>query len=253
MSFVLINSDYGALIINRLDRNPENMGVGAQIMDHGCYDPGELDDIKNFLLFRREVYGNGVTMLDCGANIGATSLPAARLMKDWGRVIAVEAQERIYYALAGNIALHNLYNVKATLGAISDRCGEMTVPVPDYTKPGSFGSLELKDRVHRENIGQDISYDYLAATVPCFTIDSLKLERLDFLKMDIEGMEIEGIAGAAETLRTCKPILQIEAIKVDGDGLVKALEKFGYLTMPVDKNIIGIHRDDKCAGLVKAA
>jgi FkbM family methyltransferase len=65
-----------------------------------------------------------VVALDCGANIGVHSVEWARLMKDWGSVIAVEAQERVFYALAGNLTLQNCFNARAIWAAVSDTPGD---------------------------------------------------------------------------------------------------------------------------------
>jgi hypothetical protein len=65
----------------------------------------------------------------------------------WGSVIAIEAQERIYYALAGNIAINNCFNAIAMHAAVSSEPGVMQIPTPDYFQPSSFGNLELKPRV----------------------------------------------------------------------------------------------------------
>ena len=47
-----------------------------------------------------------------GANIGVHTVEWARHMYGWGNVIAIEAQERLYYSLCGNISLNNCLNVR---------------------------------------------------------------------------------------------------------------------------------------------
>jgi FkbM family methyltransferase len=63
--------------------------------------------------------------IDCGANIGVHTTQWARLMTGWGRVVAFEPQERIYYALAGNIAINNCFNVRAIHAAVPSTPGTM--------------------------------------------------------------------------------------------------------------------------------
>ena len=67
-------------------------------------------------------------------------------MTGWGQVLAFEAQERIYYALAGNIAINNCFNARALHAAVTSEAGRMKIPAPDYLAPASFGSLELRKR-----------------------------------------------------------------------------------------------------------
>lgn len=95
---------------------------------------------------RRQCYGDGVVAIDCGANCGVHTVEWAKHMTGWGVVVAIEAQERLYYALAGNIAVNNCFNARAIHAAASNTCGTMKMPVPNYLNPGSFGSLELKKR-----------------------------------------------------------------------------------------------------------
>jgi hypothetical protein len=59
-------------------------------------------------------------------------------MRGWGMVLAVEAQERVFYALAGNIALQNCFNARALWAALGDAPGELSIPEPDYTKQASL-------------------------------------------------------------------------------------------------------------------
>ena len=248
IAFCLASTDHGPMLVNRLDYNHSFngafYGVGAQLMENGAYDPRDVDMLKNLLLVRREHHGDGVVALDCGANIGVHSVEWARLMKGWGNVIAVEAQERIYYALAGNLVLQNCFNARAIWAAVGAGAGTISFPEPDYTRQSSFGSFELRPRAGGEFIGQPVDYGSPTATVESITIDSLELQRLDLLKIDIEGMEIEALAGAKDTIVRCKPILFVEVIKSDRDLIAEALRNEGYRIIPHGMNMLAIHETD---------
>lgn len=242
------------MLVNRFDYNHafngDYYGVGAQIMETGRYDPLDVENLKGLLQLRRQYFGDGVVALDLGANIGVHTLEWARLMKGWGGVMAVEAQERIFYALAGNITLQNAGNAKAIWAAIDEAPGELSFPEPDYTKNGSYGSFELKPRLGTEFIGQPVDYDKPTCTVQTMTIDSWKLPRCDLIKMDLEGMEEAGLRGAAETIQRCKPILFIETVKSDKDAITATLEGYGYKVLPSGMNVMAIHKTDKSLGHV---
>lgn len=248
IAFCLVSSDHGPMLVNRMDYNHnfngDFYGVGAQIMENGCYDPRDVDGIKNLLMCRREHFGDGVVAVDGGANIGVHSVEWSRLMRGWGSVIAVEAQERIFYALAGNLTLHNAFNARAIWAALSDTPGELEMPEPNYTKQGSFGSFELRANVGTEFIGQPIDYARPTSTVRTMMIDGLGLERLDLLKLDVEGMETEALQGAAETIARCKPILFVETVKSDKNAIAAALTNEGYVVLPNGMNVLAIHKDD---------
>jgi FkbM family methyltransferase len=244
------------MIVNRMDYHHaftgDYFGVGAQIMETGCYDPREVQALKDLLRCRRNHFGNGVVAVDGGANIGVHSVEWSRLMRGWGSVIAIEAQERIFYALAGNLAVQNCFNARAINAAISDRNGEISFPEPDYTKSGSFGSFELRPRVGTEFIGQPVDYAVPTVTVRMLSLDSLKLPRVDLIKLDVEGMEAEALDGAAETIERCKPILCVETVKSDHDAITAALRNSGYVVLPNGMNIMAIHKTDKTLENVKS-
>lgn len=237
------------MIFSRLDYRMvapnKGYGLGFQLLEKGAYDPQEVETVKQLLRLRRKHAGDGVVALDCGANVGVHTLEWARCMEGWGEVLAVEAQERIYYALAGNIALNNCFNARVLHAAVGDRVGEIAIPVPDYLKPSSFGSLELKVRENTEFIGQPIDYATgPKQTVRLLTIDSLELKRLDFLKLDVEGMELEALAGAADTIQRCAPAMLIEVIKSDKAEIAKRLEAWGYEAFPMGLNVLAVRHGD---------
>lgn len=249
IAFVLASTDHGPMIVNRFDYNEgfagNYYGVGAQLMESGAYDPREVATIKSLLELRRQYAGDGMVAIDCGANIGVHTVEWSRLMRGWGSVIAIEAQERVFYALVGNLALQNCLNVRALWAAVDAECGMLAIPEPDYTMPSSFGSFELKPRLGNENIGQPIDYDKPTRLVRTVTIDSLVKDRVDLIKIDIEGMELEALAGAVETIKKCRPILVIEAIKVDKAQLEQLLAELGYDFYPMGMNLLAVHKEDK--------
>jgi FkbM family methyltransferase len=249
--FILASTEHGPLILNYLDyrmgkEGKVDAGVGHRLLVHGTMSQFEINAGANLLSWRREAYGDGCVALDCGANIGGMTIEWAKHMAGWGNVIAIEAQERIFYALAGNICLSNCFNARAIHAAVGSVDGTMSIPQPDYTKPGSFGSLELRRRKETEFIGQSIDYasDKLLP-IPALRIDSLSLPRLDLLKIDVEGMEEAVLDGAQETIRRSHPYIIVEYVKVGADQLAKRLAEFGYEATQADFNFIALPKEDK--------
>ncbi|WP_232470779.1 FkbM family methyltransferase [Caballeronia hypogeia] len=220
------------MIVNRNDVAVQDgfaYGVGHQLLNTSCFDPGEVAFVLKLLELRRRHFGDEVFAIDGGANIGVHSIEWARHMHGWGKVLSFEAQEIVYYALAGNLALNNCLNARARLAALGDTLGEIVIPQPDYYSAGSFGSLELRETNNVLGIGQNVSYDpEKGVAVPMINIDSLKLERLDFLKIDVEGMEMDVLRGAVGTLKRCAPILLVETIKGDETSIREFLSAAGY-------------------------
>jgi FkbM family methyltransferase len=249
LAFVLASSDHGTMIVNRFDyrmiNETEGFGVGFQILNTAQFDPEEVKMAVQLLQIRRKHHGDGVIAIDGGANIGVHTVEWAKAMTGWGSVLAVEAQERIYYALAGNVAINNCFNATAINAAISSESGTLQIPNPNYFLPSSFGSLELRQRAGNEFIGQQIDYANNTVIVRKVTIDEINLPRVDFIKLDIEGMEMEALEGARQTIDRSVPILLIERIKADGAQLTQWLEGRGYQVMQVGINLLAVHKTDK--------
>ncbi|HTK34258.1 MAG TPA: FkbM family methyltransferase [Caulobacteraceae bacterium] len=257
VAFVLVSTEHGTMLVNRHDYGrlgETTYGVGHQLLTSSSYDAEEVALLLSLLGFRREHFGDGVIAIDCGANIGVHTVEWARFMHGWGEVIAFEAQERIFYALAGNVALNNCFNARAIWAAVGAGSGRIGVPIPDYCTPSSFGSLELRKTETTEDIGQPIDYSP-SKTSPTrmMAIDDLGLARVDLIKIDVEGMEIEALAGARHTLEKCRPQLLIEHIKSDEAELAAFVEAMGYKVFPVGLNLLAIHASDPVAAQVRVA
>ncbi|MBR0849854.1 FkbM family methyltransferase [Bradyrhizobium diazoefficiens] len=250
LAFVMASSKHGTMIVNRFDYRmvgpDRGYGVGHQILEAAAFDPMEVNVALELLDLRRKYYGDGVIAIDCGANIGVHTIEWASAMTGWGSVVAIEAQERIYYALAGNIAINNCFNAIAVHAAVSSEPGSMRIPNPNYFMPSSFGSLELRQGPTNEFIGQPIDYTDRTVAVRKMTLDELTLPRVDFIKIDIEGMEMEALAGAQETIRKYRPILLIEKIKTDNRVLEQWLLDNGYQFLALGLNFLAVHKSDEC-------
>ena len=249
LAFSLAATDQGTLIVNRFDYRDSasgpRIGVGHMLLSRGSYDTQEVETVAQLLHIRRRHFGDGVVVLDGGANIGVFTVEWAKVMRGWGWVIGVEAQERVYYALAGNIAINNCFNARAIHAALAGKSGTMRIPTPNYRAPGTFGSLELKPSEHTEDIGQTISYaDEDLTPVAAIAIDSIGLGRLDLLKIDVEGMEVEVLEGARGTIERCLPIIVVEKIKSDHHALTSILDSHGYRRFDMGMNIMAIHHGD---------
>jgi FkbM family methyltransferase len=249
--FTLLATGHGSLIVSSNDMHilPDGRGygVGFQLFNTGHFDPLEMLQTQQLLSLCKQTRGNGIVVLDGGANIGAFTIEWSKWMTGWGQVIAVEAQERLFYALAGNIAINNCFNAKAIHAALGAQNGTLKIPQPDYFKKASLGSLELQRNAHRppENIGQNIQYDEHALTpVNMVAIDHLNLPRLDFLKIDVEGMELDVLDGACQTIDRHKPIIHTEWIKTPKEALIEWFKIHNYQYFEAGINLIGVAMND---------
>lgn len=252
--FVLISSNHGAMIINRndyvLQDQNSGYGVGFSLMNRSCADQEEILFLLELLRLRRRYYGDGVVAIDCGANIGTHTVEWARAMYRWGEVYSFEAQEKIFYALAGNVVLNNCLNVAAKHCAVGASNGFIMMAEPNYNRASSFGSFELVANAKTEYIGQSIDYDNPTKKVSIISLDSLELARVDLVKIDVEGMEEDVLIGAQNLTTRHRPILSIEIIKSNKERIAGYLEALGYVLFPFGMNLLAVHQNDPLIGHV---
>jgi FkbM family methyltransferase len=252
LAFILASTEHGTMIINRFDsfEMPDGaiLGVGHEILEASAYEPFEVELILSLADLRRKHHGDGVMAIDCGANIGVHTVELAKHMTGWGQVIAIEAQERIFYALAGNIAIGNYPNARAIHAAVGATSGMMKIPVPDYFSYASFGDLELKRTDLRPQSSRQ-GIDYTTARmidIRALRLDELKFPRLDLIKIDVEGMEMEVMEGAGKNIEAHRPIIKTETVKLDVAGFRAWLGGRNYSVFQSHINLIAVHNDDPC-------
>ena len=144
----------------------------------------------------------GMTALDVGANIGAFTVPMARAVFPGGEVVAIEPQRTLHQMLCANVALNGLRNVRALQAGAGRAQGSAVAPRIDLAVPRNFGAFALTES------GSGEAVDIVA-------IDALRLVDCHFVKIDVEGMEVAVIHGAAETIARCRPVLYVENAYTD--------------------------------------
>jgi FkbM family methyltransferase len=204
---VLCPSPYGQMLVNKHD-----MYVGASVMRYGSFSDHEAE------LFRRLIPIGGV-VIEAGANIGALTVPIAQHVGPDGRVFAYEPQRLAFQLLNANVALNSLTNVVTRQVALGAGAGHIAVPFLDPNATNNVGGVALQQ-------------DYAGAPtepVPVVQLDAYPLRRLDFLKADVEGMELPVILGARDLIETHKPVLYLEADRQDQlTALAHVLGQHGY-------------------------
>ena len=228
---VLIGSDYGQIIININDS-----GVGRNISRAGYHSISDINliiQLIDFLLQKKE----HVNFYDVGANIGTHSLAIGKKYGEKISVRAFEAQRQIFYMLCGTIALNGLANVNCHNLAVSHMNGDLIkIPLPNYNEINNFGGLELIKPVRTDNHEMiQEGFD----EVRTVTLDSFD-ENVDFIKMDIEGMEDKALAGSRLILEKSRPICFVEILKTDVSFLTKLFHELGYIGFQKDADLIAI-------------
>jgi len=182
--------------------------IGRSLDVYGEYSEGER------ALFR-DLLRPGDVAVDVGANIGALTIGMARMVAPRGTVIAFEPQRTIFDVLCHNLRQNGLANVTAYRRALGSAPGAIRVPPLDYSGAENFGGVSLGGAQGEE--------------VEVVTLDSLALPRLRLLKVDVEGMEREVLAGARQTIGRLQPALYIENDRAEHSrALISLLFELGY-------------------------
>jgi FkbM family methyltransferase len=162
------------------------------------------------------VVPSAAVVFDVGAHAGQYTKLFARAAAQ-GRVYAVEPGSYARSILRTVVWLHGLGNVvilPMALGAVSG-LDRLTLPVKGRGSLG-FGLAHLGapgDRWHK------VAEELVALTTLDAVVAALGLDRVDFIKADIEGWELRMLHGSADTLRRFRPRLLLE---LTGDHMARA-------------------------------
>jgi FkbM family methyltransferase len=181
----LVKTRYGELFTASND-----FFVGRALSVYGEYAFFETEFLKKYVR-------TGDVVLDVGSHLGALSILFAQWVGATGRVISFEPQHFLRKILQLNKSWLDLPWLEVRSEALSDKTQKSFLPHLDYQRVGNFGALELAETTS----GEEISF---------VRLDDLDFAKIDFIKMDIEGMECKALRGAQKTIRKHRPILSIE-------------------------------------------
>ena len=180
--------------------------------------------------FVRRMLSPGSIVVDVGANIGFYSLICSKLIGEAGRVYAFEPATAAADQLVRNIRLNGAQNITLIRSALGSHCGTAAMLSASGTNTG-------KTQIAA-------SFGAGSQQVPITTLDSFvdqrELTSLDFLKVDIEGFEMEFLTGAKHSIGRFRPVILIElnpkalgSYGITPDAVIDTLKSASYnLLMP---------------------
>lgn len=227
------------LFLRRLRRDAEGLEYfdinGSRIYfrpEHAVVDEDRL--LGGITLILRESYASapefftsetdvrpGDVVFDLGANIGTTALLFSRAVGEGGRVFAFEPV--FHHALRLTLEANGADNVQVVPQAVSDSVGEGVFSLTDL-------GIDSRLTARTDSSG--------GQRIPLVTLDAFVenegIDRVDFIKMDIEGAEEMAIRGARRLVERCRPKWTIASYHTDPGGekqhpkLVRLLRAMGY-------------------------
>jgi FkbM family methyltransferase len=190
--------------------------IGRELTTRGQFAHQEIELCRLFLAEQK-----GVIVLDIGANTGSFTVPIAKTLSSLdGQIFAFEPQRIVFQQLCTNVFINRLDNVNTIHAAVGDNEHILEIPAIDFFKssnPGGFSTdLEIRQKLKEEYLRGNTSPNQFVQgaieTVQMITIDSLEIRgKISFIKLDVEGNELECLVGARKTLeRNCYPPIVYE-------------------------------------------
>jgi FkbM family methyltransferase len=184
------------------------------------------DDFKLMALHEDEILDQfnpklGDTVVDVGAHIGLYSLIAAKRVGPSGKVIAIEPDPENCKLLQRNAEINKLTNVTILERAAFSSTSKLKLYLPGKERGFTKLSTLMPNRAVTENF---LEID--ATTLDCLLVMQ-GITEVNWIKIDVEGAELEVLKGAAITLSESKDIaLLIEVHNVNNMDLYSAIVKF---------------------------
>ncbi len=194
--------------------------IGKSFREYGEYSELELKTILEFI-------NEGDVIFDIGANIGCFSVPFAKKVGSNGKVYAFEPQKFIFNLLKKNAVCNELNNLQIFNNAIGDANTILELNDFDYSQSGNFGGITLT-----ENYDNSVCAKIKGTKknkIKTLTLNNfLNLKKCNFLKIDVELMELNVLKGAIEFIKKFRPIIWVENHLGYPNYLNKYLLKINY-------------------------
>jgi FkbM family methyltransferase len=237
-------------IISLLSQNKDlNSFIGKLIPENNLYPPGsirnakrngiryllDLSDYQNWLIYfglnddrpqgLYELIKTNYVIIDVGANIGQTSMNFAKSGGENSVIYAFEPDPVNYSKAIENLKLNSFNNIhyfNIGLGSASEKL-----------------SLKINSPLNRGGNRIDRNSGNSSLIITIDTLDNIlekeNVKKVDLIKIDVEGFELEVLKGARHTITQYKPVLFIEIddnnLKQQGTGadeLIRFITELGY-------------------------
>lgn len=241
----LIAPLYGYLMLPRFNNTALIFGEGTKFFVHP--DISAIDCLREIL--KENIYEkyksieNGDVIIDVGANVGIFTVKARKEAGDSGLVCSIEPSSQNIELLKKNIALHNLLSrvkiVPKAVGSSQGKSKFLITPISGQHGFGNDGNLGEKQKVKEIEVDVD-TLDII--------LQELNVQKIDLLKIDVEGAELEVLRGAEETLKITRNVAMELHYEGEEEEVKRFLKEKGFVVnvwgnMFYAQNTL-IHSDD---------
>lgn len=199
-SIVIESVEDGVAMINRLDL------IGRLVHESGAWDAHVVD------VMRRFAHRRGKVAIDVGAHCGFMTLAMARRFE---RVLSFEPNDVSYRLLSANVTLNGLTNVTLFNQPLFSRPIDLALgdlELQETPVPQTASGLDMQNASNPGSlfflpVGKQGQTHFRHQAL---TLDSLDLDALDFLKIDVQGADGEVMLGGAAVIERFKPVIVFE-------------------------------------------
>jgi len=199
--------------------NMFDMYVGRSLEVYGEWSEAEVD-------FFKQIIPVGATVIDVGANLGAFSVPLAHMTGPTGKLLAFEPDIENHKLLTTNLLLNDLWWATSFRLALGDQDGTTGIKrrtIQQIKMMDNFGGIALGDNPSH-GVGPVVQ-------TTMRSIDSIVIQedltRVDFIKIDVQGMELAVLKGLTKTLKNFRPAIYLE-FEDDAEEMLQLLVHHGY-------------------------
>lgn len=156
---------------------------------------------QNELVIMSLFIKEGDAVLDVGGFIGTHARAFSEFVGQSGTVTTFEPRGGVFDVLSRNANFSKNKNITCIKAAIGDSTATLQLPVLNLKKDNNFGAESLN------NIKTTTAS---VEEVPVIPLDSLNIEKVNFIKIDVEGLEINVLKGAKNLIQQNSPIIVAE-------------------------------------------
>ena len=172
-------------------------------------------------------------VIDVGSNQGIYSLAFAKIVGPKGKVISIEPFKEMNNYFRYNIKINDFKNIEIIEKVISDKIG--------------FEEIDFGNGIVSASIVRNFRNSE-KLKIESITIDEIckDLDKLDFIKIDIEGAELKALKGAKDTINSLKPKLSLEVDENSFYEVCSFLKKYDYKPFIFDdQKLVEINKINK--------
>lgn len=175
-----------------------------------------------FLQYGHNLLDESDVVIDGGANQGIYSCLISKNIGETGQVISIEPLETPLKMLTENIKINNFKNIKIVKCGLSNK----NIFGKIYYNRNEFGQATILP--NPTNLTNDTEYQLIKLQTIDTLVKRLKLNKINFIKLDLQNAELIALEGAVKTIKNFKPGFYLECNQKKFNEIKNKLNKYKY-------------------------